>query len=491
MKGYEVEKLIEENKLDAVTFFSSDATFTDIDFWSGDMDKKTLTASDTLFIVPISNSCFVHYDHSCNILINEADMPLLYRLLHNKLKKEQAAERAYTKLLKSIYSGESMQSVLDEYAADNGHFIVVLDVSGRILANSYPVIENTVWEDAVKNGFCDYDFMDHIRSRSKKRRQGSSELPSVYYCQNKALYYLSNRIHISDKHVGNVFMIRRTEVFTEQDYDIITTISRIFGDIIRKEQQNTDVNTYLYGGIMGDLLSGMPESQARSRLKTSGLSFPKSMRVVFLRSLQYYGDRYLRTTLLPKLQSYIPDFPYLVHRDGLIIIADNDKIKTSPLKSNFDKFCTSQHLIAGISDIFSDPILFPEYFEQASSVVKLAQKLNRTSSVLMFRDFAFYILLDNVENQHKLKALAHPALTTLRNYDEEKKSNLFETLKTFISYGFSPTETADAMFLHRNTFNYRKHKIEELCGISLEDNMTRFQLACSYRIFDYLDASFE
>ena len=88
MKGYEVEKIIEENKLDAVTFFSSDATFTDIDFWSGDMDKKTLTASDTLFIVPISNSCFVHYDHSCNILINEADMPLLYRLLHNKLKKE-------------------------------------------------------------------------------------------------------------------------------------------------------------------------------------------------------------------------------------------------------------------------------------------------------------------------------------------------------------------------------------------------------------------
>ena len=491
MKGYEVERIIEENNLDAVTFFDSEATFTDIDFWSEDLDRSAFSSQDTLFIVPITNSCFVRHDHSCSILINEAQMPLLYRLLHNKLRKEQTAERAYTKLLRSVYSGESMQSVLNEYAAENGHFIVVLDVSGRILANSFPVIANTVWEEAVKNGFCDYNFMDHIRSRSRKKRQGSSELPSVYYCQNKALYYLSNRIHISDRHVGNVFMIRKTEDFTEQDYDIITTIARIFSDIIRKEQQSNDVNTYLYGGIMGDLLSGMPESQARSRLKTSGLSFPKSMRVVLLRSFQYYGDRYLKTTLLPKLQSYIPDFPYLVHREGLIIIADNDKIKDSPLKDNFDRFCTSQHLVAGVSDIFTDPVQFPEYFEQASGVVRLAQKLNRNTSVLMFRDYAFYILLDNIDNQHKLKAIAHPALTTLRNYDEEKKSSLFETLRAFISYGFSPTETADALFLHRNTFNYRKRKIEEICGISLEDNMTRFQLACSYRIFDYLDASFE
>ncbi len=491
MKGYEVERIVAENNIEATAFFSSDATFTDIDFWDEGMSKEDPASSETLFIVPISNSCFVHYDHTGIILVSASDMPLIYRLLHNKLKKEQTAERAYTRLLRSVYTGESMQSVLDEYADENHLFIVVLDVSGRILANSYPVVENTVWESAVRNGFCDYDFMDHIRSRSKKKRQGSSELPSVYYCQNKALYYLSNRIHIADKHVGNVFMIRKTGEFTEQDYDIITTISRIFSDTIRKEQQSNDVNTYLYGGIMGDLLSGMPESQARSRLKTSGLSFPKSMRVVFLRSLQYYGDRYLKTTLLPKLQSYIPDFPYLVHREGLIIIADNDKIKESPLKANFDKFCTSQHLIAGVSDIFTDPVQFPEYFEQASGVVKLAQKLNRNTSVLMFRDYAFYILLDNIDNQHKLKAIAHPALTTLRNYDEEKKSSLFETLRAFISYGFSPTETADALFLHRNTFNYRKHKIEELCGISLEDNTTRFQLACSYRIFDYLDASFE
>ena len=109
----------------------------------------------------------------------------------------------------------------------------------------------------------------------------------------------------------------------------------------------------------------------------------------------------------------------------------------------------------------------------------------------MFRDFSFYLLIESVRDRSKLKSIAHPALATLRNYDEEKQASLFETLRTFITCGFSPTEAADALFLHRNTFNYRKKKIEDLCGINLEDNKTRFQLACSYQIFDYLDSSFE
>ncbi len=491
MKGCEIIKTIEENKLSTDCHIRSDAHFTDIDFWSEQITDPDYNSSETVYLAAYSDTSFVHHDHISYIRADEKDIPLLFRSLHGMLKKEQIAERAYTKLLKNIYSGESIQSVLNEYAAESGHFIVVLDISGRILANSTPVIDNKVWQDAVQNGFCDYDFMDHIRGRSRTARQGSSELPSVYYCKNKALYYLSNRIKIGDRHVGNVFMIRRSSEFSDHDYDFISTIARIFCDIIKKEQQSYDVSTYLYGGIMGDLLSGMSESQARSRLKTSGLEFPKSMRVVFIRSLQYYGDRYLRTNLIPKLKSYVPDFPYLIHREGLIVIADNDRIKNSDLKESVDRFCTAQHLIAGVSDVFNDPVLFPEYFEQARSVVGLAQKINRDSSVLMFRDYSFYLLVESVKDRHQLKSFAHPALTTLRNYDENKNSNLFETLDMFIRCGFSPSETADAMFLHRNTFNYRKKKIEELCDISLEDNSTRFQLACSYQIFDYLDTSFE
>lgn len=491
MEGKYIKKIFEKKKTIITCNISDNADIRDVDFWDSSLGIHEATDADTLYLVDKSDASFVQNDHITFLMAEQEYLPALFHELHKKLRKEEAAEKAYLSLLKNMYAGESIQSFLNAYAKENGHFIAVLDISGRILASSDPVIDNTVWQEAVKNGFCDYDFMEHIRNRSKMSRPGSTDIPSVYYCKNKALYYLSNRIHVGGKYVGNVFMIRRTDDFKEQDYNIITTVSRIYSDIIRKEQQNTDVNTYLYGGILGDLLSGMTDSQAQSRLRTCGLSFPDNMRVVVLRSFQYFGERYLHNTLLPKLQSYQPSFPYLVHREGLIVIADNDMINDKVLVEKFSNFCIDQHLVAGVSDVFQDPVRFPDYFEQAQSVVHLAQKLNVTNPILLFRDYAFYLLIESVKDRHQLKSIAHPALSILRNYDEEKQGSLFETLRTFITCGYSPTEAADALFLHRNTFNYRKKKIEDLCGISLEDNKTRFQLACSYQIFNYLDSSFE
>ena len=487
MNGIDIIKIIEANNLNITCNIKASDTIKDIDFISEDGGYDTPINTNTLFLVPSEKAGIVRGRQFMMAVGEESSLLKFFHLSHNKLKKELAAEKAYTELLKSMYAGGSIQNVLNEYARVNGHFIVVLDVSGRILANSTPVIDSPVWQEAVNKGFCEYDFMEHIRDRSKKSRSGSLDIPSVYYCKNKALYYLSNRIRVGDLHVGNVFIIKKTDDFMENDYDIITTISRIFSDIIVKEKHTSDAASYLYGGILGDLLSGMPSSQSAARIKASGLKFPTNMRVIFLCPLHYLGDKYVDNTLLPELKTYISTFPYLVTGDGLAIVADVKQIREHELKEKFDDFCTRQHLIAGVSDCFSSIISFPEYYQQARSVVSLGKKLNRDSSVLLFRDWAFYLMIESVDNKSLLKDFAHPALTTLRNYDKNKNTNLFETLKAFIQVGFSPTEAADSLYLHRNTFNYRRKKIEELCDISLEDQSTRFQLACSYQIFDYLD----
>ena len=487
MNGIDIIKIIESNSLGITCNIKASDIIKDIDFISDEVVLESSSNTHTLFLVPSEKKSIVRGGQFMMAVGEESSLLKFFHLSHNKLKKELTAEKAYTELLKSMYTGGSIQNVLNEYARANDHFIVVLDVSGRILANSSPVIDSPVWQEAVNKGFCDFDFMEHIRERSKKSRAGSLDIPSIYYCKSKALYYLSNRIHVGNLHVGNVFIIKKTEDFLDNDYDIITTISRIFSDIILKEKHTSDVSSYLYGGILGDLLSGMPSSQTAARIKTSGLKFPSNMRVIFLCPLHYLGDKYVDNTLLPALKTYISTFPYLVIGEGLAIVADVKKIREDGLKEKFDDFCTKQHLIAGVSDCFTDIIAFPEYYEQARSVIALGKKLNRNSSVLMFRDWAFYLMIESVDNKNLLKDFAHPALAILRNYDENKNTNLFETLKAFIKVGFSPTEAADSLYLHRNTFNYRRKKIEELCDISLEDQSTRFQLACSYQIFDYLD----
>lgn len=487
MNGKFLKQLLKDNNIDIPCNINDNTVIRDIDFINDTTNFETNTFDETLLLSTPDRTDIVHSDNY-NILVSEESLLFqIFHIIHKQLKKEQSFERAYTSMLKNMYAGKDIHSILNEYARANGHFIVVLDVSGRIIANSTPVIDSPVWQNAVKLGFCDYDFMQHIKSRSSKSQPGTLDSPSIYYCKNRALYYLSSRIRINNLHVGNVFIIKKTDDFAEGDFKIISTIGRIFSDIIQKERRTLDANSYLYGGILGDLLAGISKSQAMACLKSSGLTFPAKMRVVFLCPLHYLGAKYIDEVLLPTLKSYIANFPYIVMQEGLGIIADEDIIDNSDMIKKFDEFCTSQHLLAGVSDIFSNPIQFPEYYNQAKSVTKLARRLNRNSSVIMFRDWTFYLLVESVEDTSKLKQFVHPALSILKNYDSIKNTNLFETLYAYIKNGFNTSEAADNLYLHRNTFNYRKKKIEELCHINLENQKTRFQLACSYQIYDYLD----
>lgn len=51
-----------------------------------------------------------------------------------------------------------------------------------------------------------------------------------------------------------------------------------------------------------------------------------------------------------------------------------------------------------------------------------------------------------------------PCSQSWKRYDAEKNTQLYETLMTYALTGFSKNKTAELMFLHRNTVNYRIRK---------------------------------
>ncbi|KQU01925.1 hypothetical protein ASG56_20595 [Rhodococcus sp. Leaf7] len=55
----------------------------------------------------------------------------------------------------------------------------------------------------------------------------------------------------------------------------------------------------------------------------------------------------------------------------------------------------------------------------------------------------------------------------LNDYDVESGSELVRTLRAFLDADGSPTRTATALFIHRNSLTYRINRIGELLGVSL------------------------
>lgn len=95
-------------------------------------------------------------------------------------------------------------------------------------------------------------------------------------------------------------------------------------------------------------------------------------------------------------------------------------------------------------------------------------------------------MLDNVEDATTLEYAKHPLLSELERYDAEKNTQLYETLMTYALTGFSKNKTAELMFLHRNTVNYRIQQIAELYGLDFADSALLFKLQYSFYIDSYL-----
>ena len=75
-------------------------------------------------------------------------------------------------------------------------------------------------------------------------------------------------------------------------------------------------------------------------------------------------------------------------------------------------------------------------------------------------------------------------LASLETYDAGKNTELYETLKIYTKTGFSKNHTAELMFMHRNTVNYRIQQIENLFSVDFSDPSLLFKLQYSF----YIDA---
>ena len=95
------------------------------------------------------------------------------------------------------------------------------------------------------------------------------------------------------------------------------------------------------------------------------------------------------------------------------------------------------------------------------------------------RDLIFPYLLYQLRGLNHDLGFTHPAIEKLKNYDQEKGSELCKTLITYLENERNLTETARLLFIHRNTLSNRIEKIQEIADINLDDPTERLYILLS------------
>lgn len=114
----------------------------------------------------------------------------------------------------------------------------------------------------------------------------------------------------------------------------------------------------------------------------------------------------------------------------------------------------------------------------------MALRLQRRKgkSLLFYDELGAYTLLFNQKDPAVMKLFCQRTLNKAEEYDRLHDSSLLEVLTIYLQMNGSVQKTADALHIHRNTVNYKLHKLEDLLDCDLSDFSVRFTLQLALMI---------
>lgn len=166
---------------------------------------------------------------------------------------------------------------------------------------------------------------------------------------------------------------------------------------------------------------------------------------------------------------------YILHSDGTRL---GEKIVQLTKTDRY--FTNSKVSLSGICHSIKDLSYEYEHAEVALNFCDEGDSLKTYDSLGIYKIFA------EIKNVAVLQKMYDDVLGRLNDYSEQKRENYLETLKLYIESSGKIQKTADENFTHRNTINYRIHKLSEVLGLDLQSGSARYLLQTAFYIGDFL-----
>lgn len=145
---------------------------------------------------------------------------------------------------------------------------------------------------------------------------------------------------------------------------------------------------------------------------------------------------------------------------------------------------TELDLVAGISQNFRSICTLRHHFNQALHSIDIGTRLGRKHLFFTYDAFSVYHLFQQYPME-SLSAYCNQKIRELDNYDKIHNSELCTTLQVYFDNARSLSKTAEILFVHRNTVNYRIRKCFDMLDSKLLDGGEFFSIMFSLRLLEY------
>ena len=310
---------------------------------------------------------------------------------------------------------------------------------------------------------------------------GAGDLPSVIF----------RPLTVGGTLVGYIQVLQFVREFTDADYDVVELMGNLCAMELFRHPEKRILNNerqlerFLRSVLDDTMLS--PGHIQRQQIALGLKLKPHLNAIIVLFRRRELIPRVSFIDMAKGLAQELGNTIGLLYHNSFLFLMNSDKPVTdfaerlAPILPAMEKY----DLIAGISSDFTELSDIRKHAFLARKALHFGSHLRPEERLYPFRDYSLYYLIEFGLRSEDMDTFCTPEFLRLLEYCRANGPDLLHTLRAYLDCGKSKVQTAERLFLHKNTVKYRLTQIESILGIDLDDDVNALKTLLSLMIVDY------
>lgn len=445
------------------------------------------------------NTCF-HQQHpecTCVLLLSKIEMAECYQLCLNLLTNEhdfvQSLVQQHLPNLLTLMNKDASIGEIEAYANKIlGNPMIITDESYKVVTYSKNIqVHDEIWSTIVDNTYCPANLVNMTNQNRFWKRLSKSERPLFVDSDEFAPYMRRAvaEIKLNNKTKGYIALLEANKTITKLDLEVLHFVSELIATKLKEKDAVKKAIGLMESELISDLLNGKMDNElmAQNRVQSVGWRLMKQYFVLCVKATKQTMKSKM-DKLTSQLLSYYPfSAGILVGEQGFFIIGFDGKEKANrQYMKNMERIMADMNTIGFMGMPVPSLIEIGKSYKQAKQSLQIIQLMKEKpgEAFYCYSEMAAYDLLLKLQQLGEQSLPISPSILALLKMDQQEGTDYIQTLHYFFNHNQNVADTADAMFLHRNTINYRLNKIRHIIDEDFDHSSIRLHMNLTLKMLD-------
>lgn len=450
-------------------------------------------SGNTLFLVNDRGYKPDDLDFGNNTVIifpEKTNLDELYEKCKDYLLIQEKVSEYNQRLMSAFVSAESLQSILDCAAEIIENPLMVIDNGYRVICTSNNIgCDDLQWKECIATGYCSLEFVAQFNKLNEIQAIQKETSPVLAGCMMSPMRRCICKMFVDQKSVGYLLAIEADHSFDEAEIEILETIGKLISKIraFFALKSGQDIYHSTWDALI-NAIEGLPGSSEilKDYVKNSGL---RDNSQYYLMLINVDADQNNDYKIAPVYNYFRDIFPFSVfsyYKNDVLLIIDFQEERDGILEKlkKHEDFLAEKNFKVTVSDKFTEFHDMGRYYDQIKKTEKFMDTMNKDANIGFYDEFRTYDMLVSECDPDKIPLYFTEKELQIFEYDEEHGTEFFKTLYAYIKNSKSLQDTADELFIHKNTVSYRIGRIKEMFDVDLNDANVRIGLYMAYQFIE-------